>query len=105
MVWFDHTFNSNSEDSDGEEDFQSVHEDILFQRGFEWGHMTRSSHEVLCLEFVFLVDIPLRLQTLWSLIVDLIEKRKSLISHLPSAKKTAWKGSFEREYGNGSSRY
>lgn len=51
--------------------------------------MTRSSHEVLCLEFVFLVDIPLRLQTLWSLIVDLIEKRKSLISHLPSAKKTA----------------
>uniref|UniRef100_A0A7C9CW31 Uncharacterized protein n=1 Tax=Opuntia streptacantha TaxID=393608 RepID=A0A7C9CW31_OPUST len=44
-AWFDSTTRF---DSDGEEDFQSVQDDILSQNGFERYHVGKHSHEVSC---------------------------------------------------------
>lgn len=135
-AWFDSTTRF---DSDGEEDFRSVQDDILSQNGLERGrnsHEVNSSrnssdvgrnsaeakHPVLLHEMSSSVDentvkedrlldncgiIPNNcLPCLTTTTVDSIEKRRSLVSSPPSArKKAALKHSFKGKDGQPNSRF
>lgn len=139
-AWFDSTTRF---DSDGEEDFQSVQEDILSQNGFERYHVGKHSHEVSSdrnslsdlgrhsaegKHPVFLHEMSSSagehagkedglldncgflpnncLPCLNTATVDSIEKRKSLVSSPPSAKKkAALRHSFRGKDGHLSPRF